>query len=118
MTEYSRGGIAGMLPPFTEHGASILDKAGGNAQLVHHGLTIHEIVKDEPPCPTNVTPCVPGRYFYTVNLHDCSSDLLVREIVSLRATVRAMKDQPFDITCSGAARTHALSVDVAGGWIL
>jgi hypothetical protein len=30
---------------------------------------------------------------FTVNLHDRSSDMLVREIELLRATVRAMKDR-------------------------
>lgn len=35
---------------------------------------------------------VPGAtYFFTVNLRDCSSDLLVREIGLLRASVRAVK---------------------------
>jgi putative transposase len=35
---------------------------------------------------------VPGAtYFFTVNLHDRSSDLLIREIELLRSTVRATK---------------------------
>jgi putative transposase len=42
---------------------------------------------------------VPGAtYFFTVNLHDRSSDLLVREIDLLRDTVRATKSRhPFHI---------------------
>src|SRR3990167_9072983 len=42
---------------------------------------------------------VPGAtYFFTVNLRDRSSDLLVREIELLRATVRATKARhPFHI---------------------
>jgi len=43
--------------------------------------------------------CVPGAtYFFTVNLRDRSSDLLVREIQLLRDTVRAVKARyPFHI---------------------
>ena len=42
---------------------------------------------------------VPGAcYFFTVNLRDRSSDLLVREIDLLRATVRATRQRhPFHI---------------------
>gem|GEM_PF-1543112 len=60
---------------------------------------------------------VPGAtYFFTVNLLNRRSDLLVRHVDLLRETVRAARAPSLPRRCLGrSARPHALRLD-APGW--
>jgi hypothetical protein len=66
------------------------------------------------PRPANRVPG--GTFFFTVNLFDRRSNLLVAQIDAVRDAVRQVRARaPFSYRCLGRpSRPHALSVDVTG----
>jgi putative transposase len=73
-----------------------------------------QLTPDMPDYRRNRVPG--GTFFFTVNLFDRRSNLLVAQIDAVRDAVRQVRARaPFSYRCLGRpSRPHALSVDVTG----